>query len=820
MGSIERLRGDAKQLMAGAADGVPLLSNDRGASWKMVSDLFPDLFPYGTWVTSLFQDGSRIWASCLNAYYVSDDSGKTWAQWGEDSMGPVNYDNRGFVDRKLGMLWGGGTSGIEIWDPKTGAILSRGVPDDAKLGFFYATGLATVGKVLFTSGTWGMYHEDAGVFMSADSGKTWQARNAGLPSYYSQPDSILLPYVDSVFALGNVLFAKIVGPGRYLFRSTDLGAHWLPADQGLPGANGYYVYGNRIIASGGSAAWYVSDDTARSWKPWDPGFPGLTGLVFSQTVVFAVHQNDLDGRVDTIHVSRDGMKTWQRLIGPWATSNDLQPNGLFASGRYLLAAYQDHLGNRFWISKDEGLTWGSDSGFIYQESFRLRADIGNTSFKSDSGILLSSSDQWKTWKNSLRAPPSITALMAFGNVLFAVGGDSLYASSDAGESWGKPVLGKGAAQVFGIDTLGGRLYAASERGVWVSRNGRDWSDAGGAGLYSSGLKAMAASGSNLVVSTRQGVFHSSDWGAHWFSSPSPPPSVRTLAYRQGRFFADSWEWGLWSSADSGRTWGLLVRSQNPGEFDPYGQHAGMAAGPEALYMARANNQFMRAIDSNGTKWNAWWGSPAMRGDAWSLARGQGGLYACDAEGAYLTSISGGGWSSIILPGSGPHDFLAGDADRVAVTSSSGIFLRDSSSADWRPAEAGLPNEDATAIALNEGRIFAGLFSKGIWVNSVYPVAVRAPGAKPLLLSDPIVFPGADGSTVFRLRFARPARLRLTLHGTSGRTLASIDQLAQEGLLDVRAKPREHGVAFYRLTIESADGTGIGWTRRGMAPATR
>jgi hypothetical protein len=806
MGSIERLKGDAKRIMAGAADGVPRLSEDKGATWRTPPPFFQDDYGLGMDANSLFQDGSLLYACGWNACASSYDSGRTWG------VGSRFYDRTGnsipgWIDRKLGRLWSEGPEGLVMWDEKTAEDLPRGVPDDPQLGYFRASGVAVVGKTLFTSGSWGGIVRSAGVYMSTDTGKTWQARNEGLPSYTATPGTGTGYYVDSVFAIGNILFARGSGPGGVLYRSTDLGAHWTHSDEGLAGAGNFVVHGNRIFALGSDQAghWSFSDDTGRTWSPWNEDNRGI--LAFSSTAAFEIRGDGGPYSQDTLLVSRDGMKTWQTLRGPWAASTGPYPDHLFASGKYVLAGYE-YLYQRYWFSRDEGRTWEPDSVFLTQEGFHLQAQIGNTIFKTDSVNLLASRDQGQTWAPSLLARPAFTALVGFGKTVFAITGDSLYASSDAGTNWGKPVFGKGEAKVFALDTLGGRLYAATERGLWSTRDGAAWTEAPGAGLYSTGLKAIAASGSNLVLATRQGLFRSPDWGAHWSAIPAGPPTVRSLAYRQGRFFADSWEAGLWSSSDSGKSWALGFPSQPPGEYQLYGRHLGMAAGFQSLYLSVANGfGVVQSIDTAGAKGWSGMGKPNDQEDAWSLARGANAVYACDGEGSYSFPLPGGLWSAVKLPGSGPHDFVAGDGQTVAAASGSGVSYWPASASDWQPTVAGMPKDDMTALAVADGRLYAGLFGNGLWVDSESPVGTLPRPDGPLLSSRPRAALGPDGSALFRVEFARPARVRLELFGISGRTSASVDRLAAAGALDLRVRPRDKGVAFYRLTVAPKGGNG-------------
>src|SRR6185369_1048751 len=122
------------------------------------------------------------------------------------------------------------------------------------------------------------------------------------------------------------------------------------------------------------------------------------------------------------------------------------------------------------------------------------------------------------------------------------------------------------------------------------------------------------------------------------------------------------------------------------------------------------------------------------------------------------------------------------------------------------------------LSMDEGRLFASLRSQGLWMNSGLPVAIAPATARPLLAGHPTIFPGADGNLVFRLKLSGPARLRLSLHSASGRTLANLDVSARPGTQELRPNARSRGVTYYRLEVEPEAGRGPRQTFRGsLAP---
>ncbi|MBW8888384.1 MAG: hypothetical protein JF616_11570 [Fibrobacteres bacterium] len=812
MGRIDRLRGDASLLIAGSWDDEKLYaSDDKGRTWRTPPSFTPD----GMGLDGVFQDGSRLWMSAGSSYY-SDDGGKTWHATDAGGVGPSG----GYV-RLAGQLWKYGPYSEMQNSADSGRTWTqRDIRISDLLGSVYLSGLVFVEGKLFTSGFLSTANYPAGVFMSADSGKTWVPRNQGLPVSSLSPTDSALTGATAVFALGTRLLARTE---KGIYRSDDLGAGWQASNAGISAAalkNVSYedVYVNadrafRRIEANNQFIWYTSADSALTWRVWNPGISDIASLHFTASTVLAFRSHGDSALADPIYQSKDGMKTWSLLRGPWSSTSAYTLDAIYASGTHIYVSGYVYAGiaTAFWHSPDEGATWESDSMQVYGQMLAWHAEAGNARFRNEGAATTVSTDSGHTWKPTLGGG-NVEGSAVVGQTLLVRIYDSLFVTSDAGKTWRPSPVEKGNPQLFDVTAFAGRFLVATPQGLRASRNGLDWEDAGETGLSYLYSRAIVLAGNNLMAATNKGLFVSQDLGAHWQpslvpqgESPSPEPRVAWLAAWKDTFFAGIPNLGVFLSMDSGKTW---VRKYD----DPIW---GMWAGPEDL--AFDAGYIMHAPDLIPGA-HIWGEGPDSSLDNTELAMADGGLYLSKTSGAFVSNAPGAPWTPVKLPGQAPHDFLAGDGKGLVASAADGLYLRPAANMEWQPIGAGLPKDEVSALSMDGGRLLAGLFTQGLWMNSALPIPIAHPPAQPLLVARPSIYPGADGSLVFRVNLAAPARLRLTLHSAAGRTLADLAVSARPGIQELRPNPRGRGVSFYRLEVEPEAGHGPVQTFRGtLAP---
>ncbi len=135
--------------------------------------------------------------------------------------------------------------------------------------------------------------EDGGVFLSRDTGLTWEPADSGLGSW---------PSVYHIAAIGDTLFAGTYSGG---YRSLDGGNVWTQMANGLPDSSlfCFAVIGNYLFAGDdGGKGLFRSTDDGESWVSISSGIPdGFSTLAFatSGTNLFAggLASNGAGGRI-------------------------------------------------------------------------------------------------------------------------------------------------------------------------------------------------------------------------------------------------------------------------------------------------------------------------------------------------------------------------------------------------------------------------------------------------------------------------------------------------------------------------------------------
>ncbi len=176
---------------------------------------------------------------------------------------------------------------------------------------------------------------------------------------------------------------------------------------------------------------------------------------------------------------------------------------------------------------------------------------------------LSSFDRGATWQASGLEGQRIDKIAARpgAEVVLAVGGSSLYASRDRGESWA-PLSAISYARTVGIDPdQPSIMYAGYDHSIWKSTDaGANWQSLPAPG-DPPWPEAFAFSSGAVYVLSYGRLFKSTDGGISWSSAQPPVNSVGAIAAGavDGVIYASSWD-GFCRSADSAATWTCLASS--------------------------------------------------------------------------------------------------------------------------------------------------------------------------------------------------------------------------------------------------------------------
>jgi photosystem II stability/assembly factor-like uncharacterized protein len=212
------------------------------------------------------------------------------------------------------------------------------LPPAVARGRIDAVSIAAKGEAIYIAG------QGFGVLSSPDGGRTWAAKNAGLPS----KDVIAMSaHAD----LPGTLYVSLAG--RKLFRSEDAGSHWRLMDAGPREQVLQLVHSN--MAGSMQTGWFFAATSKGISRSMDCfcGWRDAGGL--GQRVTSVAYDPHDPKRVyaaaeEALFVSADGGEQWARVQTPGraVTALVVTPAGL------LYAAVDD---GELFASADHGSTW-------------------------------------------------------------------------------------------------------------------------------------------------------------------------------------------------------------------------------------------------------------------------------------------------------------------------------------------------------------------------------------------------------------------------------------------------------------------------------
>ena len=483
-------------VLAGNGDGSLFRSTDLGSSWTNVSPL-----GFGPAIASLGVSGNVVFKGHGSFIFLSTDDGSSW----QKSL------SLGGAERTVPQTFALAASDSDLY---AGVNLTDGIgrvyrssdvgatwndeSDGMNFGKTFAlVGVPTGSNHVIVAGT------DRGIFRSTNNGATWDSANQGLAE----------PSVTCLTVVGQLLLA---GTHIGISRSSDYGSTWETVPSSLSGheVSSFAVCGTDIFAGTWDEGIFRSGDGGTTWSGVSDGLPGSC-----VTALTTAGNNILSGFVDgSIFRSTDQGGSWN-LVCPGEKSADGSGwvrtcgNAVFAGGA----------GNLYELSHD-----GKDWIPILEGSRVLSVNDSAIYVTSDSGVSVSLNrgESWSTPQNTDFPWEPWIGLASFGSNLVL----ATYPPS-------------------GLDT---------NAGIFVSRdNGTTWS----ATVIKSRLILFVSSYENSIYTSVAGTLESSEdtgrtWHSYTFPSPPPPasyPGAFAIAFKGSELLVAS-SAGLLRSANSGKQW--------------------------------------------------------------------------------------------------------------------------------------------------------------------------------------------------------------------------------------------------------------------------
>jgi len=486
-----------------------------------------------------------------------------------------------------------------------------------------------------------------GIFLSTDNGNSWIPKNNGLLNL-----SII-----SIAFYGNAVF---VGTAGGIFRSTNNGSDWVMVSS---------VFAWEILGTGGkiyvaaASGVYMSNDLGNTWTLLSK--VGARGAVFS----IAVNGSSIYvGSYEGVYLSTDNGASWGPLFYRWynprVKSILTEGNTIYAGTPY----------DGLYRSTDNGNSWVrttldkpieellSSDGYIFAATYDgiySSTDYGNNWTPKNNGLSIPRIGSLAVDKENIyiSAYSSCEIYREISESSYRAGvadDNKFYKSFDKGVSWWSPTID--LKNVSSIALKDNEIFVGtSDNGICLSTdNGNSWT-AKNNGLDNTNVRTITISGSEVFAGTGGGIFLSADNGNSWTAknngiAPEDPEAlfVHATEVIDNRIYA-SFSFGTYLSIDNGSTWtainsGFPVRSG--GTINTYYYTPDCFIENTGFVFGGTNGRGIYKFSEGERVWHSVTGGLPENLSVYSFASYGNNVFAGTSEGLFLSIDSCNAWTNI------------------------------------------------------------------------------------------------------------------------------------------------------------------------------
>ncbi len=641
-----------------------------------------------------------------------------------------------------------------------------------------------------------------GLYRSTNQGDYWLPADGGLPA--NAP-------ITALAASGGLVFA---GSDSGIFRSTNDGLSWIKMDTAPsigPGGGITSIACNGALIVMVSGSVFCSTDSGQTWNLSLNRYIAGPARIMGSVILAGTY---VDTPIDNgIWRSSDSGKTW-RQTGDGVMHPEMIITGISPSGTYVYAtgigggAYR---GGGLYRSQDTGSSWSVvDTSDFFPGADNLVA-LGSIIVISVRGhhVAYRSVDSGHTWEkvNALQNPGPLE-FQTQGTDVYASTEGGIFRSSDSGATWVRVDSGIIASDVdaFAVDSSG--VYAGAYGGGVYHFNAAlgSWSQIGGA-LVNSYVLSLARANRSLFAGMGVGalpgdyMFKNDLDSMQWdsvsdISCQSTPDVILSLTVDGHKMFAGD-ICGIEYSTDWGKTWKLVDSSGDAFSVS--------ADGPEGL---ASGSQGVRVSLDSGKTWASHQlifgyvsedGGVAVHDGQFFAAFGE--IYrSIDSGATWVTLDSGLRRGAAVLASHGSAIFAGGR----------GVYLSTDDGDYWIQEDSGLNDLPVSSLAIKGDTLFAGTKTGGVyWTDisslpsSVAPVPIANP-LQALLTPNPV-----SNTATFRFELSQPQPVSIRIFDPVGREVWHSFRELPAGMpsLEFDARELAAGAYFYEVRAGSAVANG-------------
>ena len=362
-----------------------------------------------------------------------------------------------------------------------------------------------------------------------------------------------------------------------------------------------------------------------------------------------------------------------------------------------------------YLSLNNGKNWSHNSLFPDTVVITCLTSKGTTLFVGTAAHGLYRSNNggvdWFHIYHNLPSDAYINSLTITDTSVFAGTNSGAFLSKDAGSNWTEVNNGLPAATpVFDIKHFDKKLYATTPDKLFTSAdNGNTWTEV--QFPWMTYLSTLGVHNNTLYMGSQRGVFKSLD-GSNWTESVTGLPvqsNIHTFATTPSGIFTGTTK-GIFSSADDGATW--------------LDKNAGLTAAPAMSLLSEGNILFcgvrgkIVTTSDAGVTWTE--KSSGLGSDVFAntLARTDSGIFLASHQEVYITTNKGDNWHAAVnglpLLSFSINDFAAEQNELYAAVAPNGIYYSKYNGTDWKNINSNLPaNINILSLAADATTLLIG-----------------------------------------------------------------------------------------------------------------